>query len=133
MKDDLLIIGGLLLSVLTYFAGVLRTKHFHEKDDKENRINRVVDKYVKASQSRQNNGLNGLLQAGIANLKSDTEIREACERIVNYNEKAPYSQIGEYYNQVDLYSFFSESKKRGYNFLTSGNAKELASELIKKP
>ena len=47
MKTQIIIeIGGLILSVLTYFAGVLRTEKRNKEQARKNRIESVVLKYM---------------------------------------------------------------------------------------
>lgn len=52
MTTEILIgIGGLLLSVLTYFAGVHRTEKRLSKDERNTRIQKVLDKYMNFKES----------------------------------------------------------------------------------
>lgn len=125
----ILALGALVLSILMYFAGVQRTKRRYEREDTEGRINRVVDMYIANSRSLESSGFHGLIQAGVWTLKTNKEIREACRRIVNHGEKSPFGKLTNLYEGIDLYEFFSVAKKRGYDFLSKGNVKDLALEL----
>src|SRR5437899_6960426 len=80
-------IGGLLLSVLTYFAGVRRGKKDRQEDlaaaaahEADHRIDRVVQRYVTLVRTNKTGALHGLLVAGVKNLQSSDEIRLARER-----------------------------------------------------
>ena len=133
MTSALLIgLGGLILSALTYFAGVQRTERRHEKGEKESRINHVVDFYVKASQAHMDSGLSGLMKAGIGTLKNDQEIREACQRIINHGEHSPLAAIQKFSSEIDLFIFFQKAKGQGAEFIYSGKYLVLAQELTGK-
>ena len=133
MKNEILIgLGGLVLSVLTYFAGVIRTKKQFAKDDRGNRIDRVVEHYVRLSQAHQNNGLHGLIQAGIGNLKSDKEIRETCTRIIKHGEHSPCAALKSDYDRINLYLFFQELSKKDRHFFGSGNLNQLIQDVLNK-
>jgi hypothetical protein len=94
-----LAIGGLLLSVLTYFAGVRRGKRYREEDraaaaehDADHRIDRVVQRYAVLVHTKQTGGLHGLLVAGVKNLRSTEEIRLARERATAQTGNDPFRQ-----------------------------------------
>jgi len=129
-RDALLIgFGGLLLSVLTYFAGVVRTKRRHARNDREVRITKVLDAYMAAARAGRANGFHGLVLAGVATLKSDAEIRELMERIVQHGQSwDPALTL----KGVDTHKFFRTAVDRQYNFLRSGAAEALAAELRSK-
>ena len=47
MRNELIIgLGGLLLSVLAYFAGVYRTEKRYKSQDKEKRLDKVLNRYM---------------------------------------------------------------------------------------
>ena len=82
-----LAIGGLVLAVLAYFAGVRRGKRYREEDravaaehDADHRIDRVVQRYSLLARTSQTGALHGLLVAGVKNLRSAEEVRLARER-----------------------------------------------------
>jgi hypothetical protein len=82
-----LAVGGLLLSMLTYFAGVRRGKRYRDEDraaaaehDADHRIDRVVQRYTLLVRTSQTGALHGLLVAGVKNLRSSGEVRLARER-----------------------------------------------------
>jgi hypothetical protein len=94
-----LTIGGLVLSVLTYFAGVRRGKRYREEDraaaaehDADHRIDRVVQRYAILVRTNQTGALHGLLVAGIKNLRSSDEIRLARERATAQTGDDPLRQ-----------------------------------------
>jgi hypothetical protein len=92
-----LTIGGLLLSVLTYFVGVRRGKRYREEDraaaaehDADHRIDRVVQRYALLVRTNQTGSLHGLLVAGVKNLRSSDEIRLARERATAQTGNDPF-------------------------------------------
>ena len=110
MLEIALTIGGLLLSLLTYWAGVKRGKRYREEDlaaahehDADHRIDRVVQRYALLVRINQTGALHGLLVAGVKNLRSSDEIRWARERVTAQTGNDPlrqYSLVG-----VDLKDF----------------------------
>lgn len=116
MDDKIIIgIGGLIISVLCYFAGVIRTNLKYEKQERDSRIKNVFDKYMEFRKTNQTGGYDGLLKAGVAILKDDREIREVYERIVKHGEKPPL-EIGKF-NNIDLKAFFDFVIKNRISFL----------------
>ena len=110
MLEIALTIGGLLLSLLTHWAGVKRGKRYREEDlaaaaahDADHRIDRVVQRYALLVRTNQTGALHGLLVAGVKNLRSSDEIRLARERVSAQTGNDPlrqYSLVG-----VDLKDF----------------------------
>jgi len=105
-----LTIGGLLLSVLTYFAGVRRGKRYRAEDraaaadhDADHRIDRVVQRYTLRVRINQTGALHGLLVAGVKNLRSSDEIRLARERATAQTGNDPLRQYS--LDGVDLKEF----------------------------
>ncbi len=87
-RDGLIIgFGGLVLLILTYFAGVLRTERRYARSDSEGRITKVLDVYLAAARVGRINGFPGLLQAGVTTLKNDAEIRELLNRIAQHEQR----------------------------------------------
>lgn len=109
-------IGGLLLSVLTYFAGVYRTERRHKKDDREARIIRVLDKYMDFRRSNYTSGLVGLQKAGIATLVNDDEIVQLKTMIVQHGEKNPFGRDEDVLLRVGLKKFFDYTANNNTNF-----------------
>jgi len=79
--DIALAVGGLLLSMLAYFAGVRRGKRYRDEDraaaaehEADHRIDRVVQRYALLVRTSQIGGLHGLLVAGVKNLRSSGEV-----------------------------------------------------------
>jgi hypothetical protein len=125
--NELLIgLGGLLLSVSTYFAGVLRAERRHARNDSEARITRVLDAYMAAARAGRANGFHGLVPAGVGTLTSDAEIRKLMDRIVQHGQGWDPRPI---LQGVDMHEFFKTAVERQYNFLVSGSAEALAAEL----
>src|SRR5439155_12080047 len=88
------VIGGLVIAVLTYFAGVIRGKRYRQEDlgataareaaetsrEADRRIDDVVQRYANLVRHNTTGALHGLLVAGIKNLRSSEEIHLARER-----------------------------------------------------
>jgi hypothetical protein len=119
MKTEVIIgIGGLLLAVLTYFAGVWRTERRLSKEDREKRIQRVFQKYMGFRNSNYTGGFDGLQKAGIATLANNDEINELFDLIIAHGEKHPLGKKQLHlFETVDLKSFFDFTAKRRINFL----------------
>jgi hypothetical protein len=119
MSNELLIgLGGLVLGVLSYFAGVHRTEKRLRSDDRALRIRRVFDRYMGFRSSNYTGGYDGLQKAGAATLASHEEILELVQLIVAHGEKHP---LGSNYDQafagVDLKAFFEYAASNRVNFL----------------
>jgi hypothetical protein len=129
-RDELLVgLAGLFLSVLTYFAGVLRTERRHARSDSVARITKVLDAYIASAREGRANGFHGLVIAGVATLRSDREIRELIDCIVQHDPRwDPRPTL----KDVDTHKFFRAAIERQYNFLASGSAEALAAELSSK-
>ncbi len=84
-------LGGVILSVLTYFAGVHRTEKRLNKQESIDRIDAAVNQYLELRRSGRDSGWSAALKSGFANLESDTEIREAARIIEGHGEKSPIS------------------------------------------
>lgn len=119
MSNELIIgIGGLVLSVLTYFAGVWRAEKRHDAIDKATRMNAVFDRYMEFRKSNHTAGMDGLLKAGIATLESDAEIRELSNRIAAHGERHPLGDPDEQFENVNLKLLFEYAAKNRVNFLS---------------
>jgi len=118
MSNEILIgIGGLILSVLTYFAGVSRTKKQLSVQDREERVCRVLDKYMEFRRTSNTSGLDGLQKAGIATLESNAEVTELLNRIVAHGEHHPLgSDHATVFLGVDLPRFFRYAAQNRVNF-----------------
>lgn len=122
MKNEIIIgIGGLILAALTYFAGVYRTERRHKIQEKEKRIENVLNRYIEFSKSGETAGLDGLQKAGICTLKDDTEIREVVDLIMRYGEIDPLQRPVLDMDSIDLKVFFEEATKKKLNFFHSKN------------
>lgn len=129
-SDNLLIgAGGLILSALTYFAGVsrerkrqLEDRSWQEQRDsaaradhaREQRIGAVAEEYSQLSHlkgMRIAAGIQGLLKAGVRTLHDDSEIREAVRRIDTRwgpSEHVLGREREQIWQLSDLHAFFSE-------------------------
>lgn len=115
-NEVLIGLGGLVLSVLTYFAGVLRTKKQLERSEREVRITRVMESYLANARSGHTAEYDGLMRAGIVTLRDDGEIRDLCERIVKHGEKHPLGRKEPLLREIDLHLFFSIAVSENVNF-----------------
>ena len=117
MSNEIIIgLAGLILSVLTYFAGAWRTERRYKKLDKKERLDAVFNLYMGFRRSNYTAGLDGLQKAGVATLQSDSEIRELVDRIIAHGELNPLGKRGELDN-IDLKCFFDYAARERINFL----------------
>jgi hypothetical protein len=100
------VIGALILSVLTYFAGVSRGKKYRKEDmaaaaareaavasrEADRRIDDVVQRYAGLARENKTGGLHGLMIAGIKNLRSHEEVHLARERATAQSGHDPLRQ-----------------------------------------
>ena len=122
MKNEIIIgIGGLILSALTYFAGVYRSDRRYRKQQKEKRIENVLNRYMEFRKTGETADLDGLQRAGIGMLKNDKEIREVVDLIMKYGEKDPLQRRSLEMDGIDLKVFFEEARKKKINFFDSKN------------
>jgi hypothetical protein len=120
MNNEILIgIGGLLLSALTYFAGVIRTKRQLSDRGREERINRVLDAYMSLRRMSRTSGLDGLQQAGAATLQSHAEVVEVGNRIVSHGEAHPLGrEHATVFAGVNLLRFFQYAAQNRINLFS---------------
>ena len=117
-SEILLTIGGLLLSVATFFGGVWWTNRRHAKEDRQARILRVVDRYMEFRRSNFTSGLDGLQRSGIAMLSSNEEVREVARLIMAHGEPNPLGSNEEnLLKDVDLLILFKFAAATRHNFL----------------
>ncbi len=121
MTNELLIgIGGLILSVLTYFAGVWRTERRHATEDRETRVRRVFDQYIQFRRTNYTGGYDGLQKAGVATLGSNAEIQELVRLIVAHGEGHPLgSNHDTVFQGVDLLKLFKYAAEKRVNLITT--------------
>lgn len=118
MTNEILIgVGGLILSVLTYFAGVARTKKQLAAKDRDERIRRVLNTYMGFRRLNKTSGLDGLQKAGIATLESNGEISELLDLIVAHGEPHPLgTKHVATFSGVDLLRLFQYAAANSVNF-----------------
>lgn len=87
MFEIAIAVGGLILAVLAYLAGVRRGRRDRDEDraaaaehEADHRIDRVVQRYTLLVRTGQTGALHGLLVAGVKSLRSSGEVRLARER-----------------------------------------------------
>jgi hypothetical protein len=131
MTNELIIAAvGIVVSALTYFAGVQRTKQRYEKDDSETRIQKVVDEYQRLSEPRRDSGLSALIKAGVLLVRNECEAREACHRLELRNSVSPLTPYDHELKDVDLLAFFRAIQEHRLNPL-HGDCVRLAKEKLK--
>lgn len=130
MTSQLLVgLGGLVLSVLTYFAGAQRAKRRYDSQARDRRIQYVADLYVKNSQASIRSGPHGLHKAGILTLRDDSECREACERIAGHGERHPLKPYCEQLKGVDLHELFRMGDEASHEYFLGHSPIELLSKM----
>lgn len=94
MNSEVIIgLAGLLLAVLTYFAGVQRQKYISSTEAKSRRIQRVVDRYLAIEQRNRVTGIHDLLRAGALTLQDSEEVYAACDAIVEHSMPSPLHNL----------------------------------------
>lgn len=132
MEYELIIvgIGGLILAVLTYFAGVYRTEKRYKLQEKGKRVEDVVNRYMEFRRTNKTAGLDGLQKSGIAILNSDAEIREVADIIIKYGENDPLQRNTLPIDEIVLKEFFAEAAKERVNLVSSSELKRFVNKLI---
>jgi hypothetical protein len=105
-------IGGIVLSVLTYFAGVIRTDRRHKAQAKDNRI----DAFERAFFDSYGGGgyiLRHLIPTGINNLVDDDEIKIALDRLQNRIGHHPLRDWNQRIEEIGYKSFFQHTAGSG--------------------
>ena len=110
-------LAGLVLSILTYFAGVRRTEKRLRVEEKQNRIRGVFEKYMEFRRRNYTAGFDGLQKACAVTLASDSEIRELADLIVKHGENDPLDRKSGQYSSVDFKAFFDYAVEERVNFL----------------
>ena len=118
MSNEILIaLAGLVLSALTYFAGVRRTEMRHARDDRERRVQRVFDRYMEFRRTSYTAGLDGAQKAGVASLESNAEIEQFCDLVVAHGEMHPLgSDHEQIFRGVDVLAVFQYAARERINF-----------------
>ena len=88
--EILIAIAGILLSVLTYFAGVQRTERKYREDDASTRQNRVVDYILNIPRGQGNISLIELVNGGALELKDENEFIAVLEKLENRNYRPAF-------------------------------------------
>ena len=119
MKNEIIIgLGGLILLVLTYFAGVWRTESRHSQLDKRERMDAVYKSYMSFRHSGKTAGHDGLQKSGVATLVTDKEIRELADRIMAHGEADPLERQSGLLDSIDLKKYFDYAARERIKFLT---------------
>jgi len=141
-------LGGLVLAVLTYFAGVERGKRYRTQDqqirqlerqedhavrlesERENRITKALESYRALVHSTQSSNLNGMLRAGVLSLESSDEVAHACQRIKSEGLTLgiPDTYMTEL-RDCDLLLFFKLLSQRPDDARTGGGVRRIIEEV----
>lgn len=117
MKEEILIgLGAIILSGLTYFAGVKRTEKKYLQTERQSRIQSVLEKYLQFLRTNTTGGLDGLQKSGIATLASNDEILELIDLIVKHGKGHPFGSYSEMLKSEDLKALFDYSVRNDVNF-----------------
>ena len=115
--DAAVIIGilGVLVSVATYYLGRRAGREEREADAREARVERLVDEYCRMAlgRPRLDSGPSALIKAGVAELHTNDEVREALRRISQRGTGHPLGSKAEEMVQLDLLEGFREFVKQG--------------------
>ncbi len=132
MTAEILIgLGGLVLSALTYFAGVHRTERRYKTDQRQTRIQRVFDKYMEFRKNSKTAGFDGLQKAGVATLESDQEIRDLADLIIKHHETDPLERQTGLLEGVDLKKLFDTATKERVNWFRTDLKKYIQDRQLK--
>jgi hypothetical protein len=128
MSDEVIIgLGGLVIAVLAYFAGVWRTSRLHAADESQRRIRAVFEAYMIQWNARKTGGMDGLLKAGAATLANTEEVLEVARKIQDHGEKHPFGEdfvlLISGTNLTTLFRFAAENR---VNFLRTPVAQVVA-------
>jgi len=116
MSNELIVaLVGLGFTILSYFIGVYRTEKRLNKQDKKERIDSVLKKYMDLRHGNRDSGWSAALKSGFATLYCDDEIREVAKLIESYGEKNPLSTKVNIAN-VDLKKLFNYVAENSLNF-----------------
>jgi len=130
MTSQILIgLGGLILSVLMYFEGSRRAKRRYSNEDRDRRIQHVVDLYIRNAQALIRSGPHGLHKAGMLTLHDDAECRETCERIAGHGERHPLEPFRQQLEGVDLLGLFLLGDGISHEYFLSHSPVELLARL----
>lgn len=100
------LLANVIVPICTFRAGLRRGRALTETDPREDRIVAFVREYAKNSLNALSSGFDGIRRAGVTELKSDSEIREALDRCVAAAGHYPLPRHGEDFQGVDLRDFF---------------------------
>ena len=131
MSDEVLIaLVALIVSALTYFAGVHRgakqerARQAHEEKLERERNNRqlatkVADEYVHMVRNGRDSGPHALAKLGLQNLGSDSLIRDAIHEMKVRTGKNPWQDDEAHVEGIDLVEFFSLATENRVNFFST--------------
>jgi hypothetical protein len=116
MSSELFVaLCGIILSVLTYFAGVIRTEKRLNSQDSKERIESVLSKYLDLCQGGRDSGWSAALRSGFGTLDNDNEIREVAKLVEDHGEKYPLT-TKENLENVDLKKLFNYVSQNNLGF-----------------
>lgn len=112
MSEIIISIIGLILSVVMYFAGGWRTKRRIERNEREERITRVLDTYLTNARAHKIAEFDGLIEAGVGTLRDVGEIRDLFIRIEQNGLRYPLPLIKPQLQGIDLHLYFYTALKK---------------------
>lgn len=123
-----------IISIVTAFRlnkkSILHSSILHENMAKNHRIENVVNKYMELLYGSKSSDLHGLIEAGIANLSDDEEIKEACRQIANLQaQRDPIQYRKNDIEKIGLLKFFKNITLRQSK---SGELDEVINRLLEK-
>ena len=113
MKNEIILtIGGLILSVLTYFAVVVRTERRNKDQDEEQRISKFIENFNNSRKyGHGRRVIDHLIPSGINNLQSHEEIEAALLRLEEVHGWHPLRDNNEEIKKFGYKDFFSWASK----------------------
>src|SRR2546428_12790183 len=106
MVEIIVAIVGVGVSVLTYYLGRRAGRRERDEDQRRDRIERVVSRYVAAATSGRDSGPHALIGAGIRELSDDGEYRTALAMIAGRLGRHPLGGTAEQLTRPDMKRFF---------------------------
>jgi hypothetical protein len=121
------IIGGIIVPVLTYYAGIRQgQRQERERREHDTRlelqrrerelVSKVTDEYVQMVRKNFDSGPHALGSLGLDHLGSDRAIRDAIHEMYVRSGQDPWSRHGNHVEDVDLVQFFRYVRENRINF-----------------
>ena len=136
-------IAGLVLAVLTYFAGVQRGKiqeqerREHDRAAEEDRRlyelrSKLVDEFVDMRRRNLDSGPPALVRLGLDKLGSDEQIRIAIQEMEARTKGSPWGRYAPQVADVNLLAFFRHCSQNGLDFRRTGTIEDVVAAVEEK-